>query len=106
MPCTAQMARVMARMRKRFVVPAASSRLNLPPRKRSMSQGARAIIQAETIMPTAKRRETGRETEAGNSWARARWWREGEKGREAAPGAGPRTLKGGVERGLAVERRV
>jgi hypothetical protein len=80
--------------------------LNLPPRKRSISQGARAIIQAETSMPTAKRRETERPTECGEVEARFCWKSEAKKGSEAAPAAGPMTLKGALKRSLALPMRV
>src|ERR1017187_9341812 len=106
MPWTAQRASVPARMTKSCVVAAASERWNLPPRKRSISQGRRAIIQAETIMPTQKRRETARETEAEKSWARFCWKREAKKGSEAAPAAAPMTLKGALNRLLALVIRV
>src|ERR1017187_8799188 len=93
-------------MTKSCVVAAASGRGNLPPRKRSISQGRRAIIQAETIMPTQKRRETARETEAEKSWARFCWKREAKKGSEAAPAAAPMMLNGALKSALALVMRV
>ena len=57
-------------------------------------------------MPTAKRRETERPTEAEKSWARPRWKSEAKKGSEAAPAAGPMTLKGALKRLLALVMRV
>src|ERR1035437_3740571 len=93
-------------MTKSCVVAAGAERGELPPRKRSISQGPRAIIQAETIMPTQKRRDTARETEAEKSWARFCWKSEAKKGSDAAPAAGPMTLKGALKRSLALLMRV
>src|SRR5258708_851039 len=83
------------------VVAAASVRWKRPPRNRSISQGASAIIQAETIMPTANRRETERATEVEKSCARFCWNNEAKKGSDAAPAAGPMTLKGALKSALA-----
>ena len=75
----------------------ASAWLKRPPRKRSMSQGARAIIQAETIMPTAKRRETERPTEAEKSWSAALLEERGEEGERGGSGGGADDIEGRVE---------
>jgi hypothetical protein len=61
------MASVTERIWKSCVTERTSARLNLPPLKRFRSQGARAIIQAETKRPTAKRRLTLRATDAEKS---------------------------------------
>ena len=57
-------------------------------------------------MPTAKRRETERPTEVEKSWRRRCWKSEAKKGSEAAPAAGPMTLKGALKRSLALPMRV
>ena len=68
MPCTAHTPRVPASTVNSSVVSAASARRNRPPRNRSISHGARAIIHADTSNPTLNSRDTDRPTEAEKSY--------------------------------------
>src|ERR1700679_4375340 len=106
MPCTAQSASETEKMLKSQATSAASALLNLPPRRRLMSQGASASIQAETSRATAKSREAERPTDVEKSHWRFCWKSAAKKGSEAVPAAGPMMLKGALKRSLALLMRV